>query len=125
MLFCLTYTDIIYYNIYIPIGGIYKEKQYLGQGMIMNEHQHKQTKNILHRLARIEGHVRAVKSMVEEGRDCADVLVQIAAVRSAIDKVGRILLEDHIESCLLSSLENGDADEQLADLRIALDRFIS
>lgn len=91
----------------------------------MDKHQHKQTKNIMHRLARIEGHVRAVKNMVEEGRDCADVLIQIAAVRSAINRVGRILLEDHIESCLLSSLENGDVDEQLANLKIALDRFIS
>lgn len=91
----------------------------------MDKHQHKQTKNIVHRLARIEGHVRAVKNMVEEGRDCADVLMQIAAVRSAIDKVGRILLEDHIESCLLSSSENRNTDELLADLKIALDRFIS
>ena len=93
--------------------------------MIMDKHQHKQTKNIIHRLARIEGHVRAVKNMVEEGRDCSDVLIQIAAVRSAIDRVGRILLEDHIEHCLLGSLENGDVDELLADLKIALDRFIS
>ena len=91
----------------------------------MEKHQHKQTKNIIHRLARIEGHVRAVKSMVEEGRDCADVLMQVAAVRSAIDKVGRILLEDHIESCLLNSSENDDVEEKLADLKIALDRFIS
>lgn len=91
----------------------------------MEKHQHKQTKNIIHRLSRIEGHIRAVKNMVEEGRDCADVLMQIAAVRSALDRAGRILLEDHIESCLLSSVENGDVDEQLADLKIALDRFIS
>lgn len=88
-------------------------------------HQHQQTKSILHRLARIEGHVRAVRNMVEEGRPCTDVLVQIAAVRSALDRVGRILLEDHIESCLLLSAADGNVEEQLADLKIALDRFIS
>lgn len=91
----------------------------------MGQHQHKQTKNIMHRLARIEGHVRAVKDMVEEGRSCADVLVQIAAIRSAIDRVGRILLEDHIESCLLNSSKDGDVEQQLVELKIALDRFIS
>lgn len=91
----------------------------------MGQHQHKQTKNIVHRLARIEGHVRAVKDMVEEGRSCADVLVQIAAIRSAIDRVGRILLEDHIESCLLNSSKDGGVEEQLVELKIALDRFIS
>ena len=90
-----------------------------------HRHTHQQTKNILHRLARVEGHVRAVRNMVEEGRPCADVLVQIAAVRSALDRVGRILLEDHIESCLLRSVNDGDVEEQLADLKIALDRFIS
>ncbi len=90
----------------------------------MEKHQHKQTKSVIHRLARIEGHVRAVKNMVEEGRPCSDVLMQVAAVRSALDRVGRILLEDHIESCLLSSVENGDVEEQLTDLKMALDRFI-
>jgi DNA-binding FrmR family transcriptional regulator len=63
--------------------------------------------------------------MVDEGRPCGDVLVQIAAVRSALDRVGRILLEDHIESCILTSVETGDVEDQLADLKIALDRFIS
>ncbi|MDO8585998.1 MAG: metal-sensitive transcriptional regulator [Armatimonadota bacterium] len=45
--------------------------------------EHKQTKQVVARLARVEGHVAAVKRMVEEGRSCADVLMQIAAVRSA------------------------------------------
>ncbi len=92
--------------------------------MELQQHEHKQTKNIIHRLSRIEGHVRAIKGMVEEGRTCADVLMQVAAVRSALDRVGRILLEDHIESCLLHSVEEGNIEEQLADLKIALDRFI-
>ena len=87
---------------------------------------HKQTKNIVNRLSRIEGHTRAVKRMVEEeDKSCADILIQIAAIRSAIDKVGRILLEDHIENCLLRSLEEGNVEENLADLKVALDHFIS
>jgi DNA-binding FrmR family transcriptional regulator len=64
------------------------------------ENPHKQTRAIVNRLSRVEGHVRSIKHMVEEGRDCADVLIQLSAVRSAIEKIGRVVLEDHLESCL-------------------------
>lgn len=63
-------------------------------------HRHAQTKAVINRLSRIEGHIGSIKRMVEEGRDCSDVLIQIAAVRSALDKVARVVLEDHLESCL-------------------------
>lgn len=86
---------------------------------------HTQTKQIVARLARIEGHVGAVKRMVEEGRHCPDVLVQIAAVRSALDKAAKLLLTDHMEHCVLDSLQDGDVEKHLADLRDALERFIS
>ena len=86
---------------------------------------HKQTKNIINRLSSIEGHTIAVKRMVEENQPCADILIQISAIRSAMDKVGRIILEDHIESCVLKSLEEGNIEQHLADLKIALDHFIS
>ncbi len=63
-------------------------------------HHHKKTKAVMNRLSRIEGHVRSIKTMLEEHRDCTEVLVQVAAVRSAINKVGKVILEDHLESCL-------------------------
>lgn len=81
---------------------------------------HRQTKAIANRLARIEGHVRSIRAMVEEGRDCSDVLVQLAAVRSAVNQVGRIVLEDHLESCLLDTARAGDAEETWAGLKKAL-----
>ena len=86
--------------------------------------EHKQTRQVVSRLARIEGHVRAVKRMVEEGRPCADVLVQIAAVRSALDRAAKILLADHMEHCVLDSSRGGDPKKLLAELRKALERFI-
>ena len=63
-------------------------------------HHHRQTQAVLNRLSRIEGHVRGIRRMVEEGRDCSDILIQIGAVRSAIDKLARVVIEDHLESCL-------------------------
>jgi DNA-binding FrmR family transcriptional regulator len=86
-------------------------------------HQHKQTKAIVNRLSRIEGHIRSVKTMVEEGRDCSDILIQISAVRSAIDKVGRVVLEDHLESCMFHAGVLPDDNEIWLDVKEALDVY--
>jgi DNA-binding FrmR family transcriptional regulator len=86
-------------------------------------HHHKQTKAIINRLSRIEGHIRSVKKMVEEGRDCSDILIQISAVRSAIDKVGKVVLEDHLESCLFDSGALSDDNEVWLDVKEALDVY--
>ncbi len=86
---------------------------------------HQQTQAVLNRLARTEGHLRAVRRMVDEGRDCADVLIQLAAVRSAVDRVARVVLEDHVESCLRQAASNGTTDGEWQSLKTALDRFIS
>ena len=59
-------------------------------------HHHKNTKAVLNRMSRAIGHMEAVRTMIEDGRDCSEVLIQIAAVRSAINNIGKIILEDHI-----------------------------
>jgi DNA-binding FrmR family transcriptional regulator len=87
-------------------------------------HVHEHHQSVLNRLARIEGHVRAVKRMVEEGTPCPDVLVQIAAVRSALNGVGRVILEDHIKSCMVDAFESGDFEDAYRDLEQSLGRFI-
>ena len=87
-------------------------------------HVHEHHQSVLNRLARIEGHVRAVKRMVEEGKPCPEVLVQIAAVRSALNGVGRVILEDHIKSCMVDAVESGDFEDAYRDLEQSLDRFI-
>lgn len=87
-------------------------------------HQHGQHDAVINRLSRIEGHVRAIKRMVEENRACPDVLVQVAAVRAALNSVGRVILEDHIESCLVDAVERDDFDRSLRDLKLALDKFM-
>lgn len=78
-------------------------------------HHHSETKNVLNRLSRAAGHLEAIKKMVEEGRDCGDVLIQLAAVRSAINSIGKIVLADHMEHCITDAIESGD--------REALDKF--
>ena len=87
--------------------------------------QHKDTRRLVNRLSRIEGHVKALKRMVEEQRPCPDVLTQMAAVRSALDRAAKILLADHFQSCLASGTSRSARTKALSDLNHALARFLS
>jgi CsoR family transcriptional regulator, copper-sensing transcriptional repressor len=98
------------------------------EGVEMGEtgaHSHQRTREVVNRLSRIEGNVRAVKGMVVEGRDCPDVLIQLAAIRAAVERVSRVVLSDHVESCLRGAAATGAADEEWGSLKEALDKFIS
>lgn len=64
------------------------------------------------RLSRVEGQVRGLGRMVEEGRYCIDIITQIAAVRAALAKVEEDILQDHIAHCVEHAVASGDADEQ-------------
>jgi len=88
------------------------------------EHEH-ENKKIVNRLARLEGHLRSVREMVESGRDCTEVLVQMAAVRSALEQAGRVILEDHIEHCIAETTQvKGKQQKAIDDLKMALKQFI-
>ena len=84
-------------------------------------HTHQNTKAVKNRLARIIGHLHAVERMVDDGRDCAEVLIQLAAVRSALNNTAKIILKDHIEHCI-AGVDNGD--QALEELNAAIDKFI-
>lgn len=86
-------------------------------------HHHENTKAVLNRMNRAIGHMEAVRTMIEDGRDCSEVLVQIAAVRSAINNIGKIILEDHISHCLVDAVETGD-EQVIRDLNDAIDKFV-
>lgn len=82
-------------------------------------HVHTQTKAVLNRLSRAIGHLESVKRMVEDGRDCTEVLVQLAAVRSALSSTAKVILKDHLEHCVSDA---HDADLQA--LNEAIDKFM-
>lgn len=88
-----------------------------------HHHEHTQTKAVVNRLSRAAGHLESVRRMVENGEDCADVLIQLAAVRSAINSTGKIILKDHIEHCLVDAVEHGDK-ESIERLNKAIEQFI-
>jgi DNA-binding FrmR family transcriptional regulator len=86
-------------------------------------HVHENQRAVVNRLARAIGHLNKVKRMVEEGYDCADVLVQLAAVRSAIDNTGKVILNDHIRHCMVDAVQAGD-ESAIDELCAAVDKFM-
>ena len=86
-------------------------------------HTHENTRAVLNRLSRAIGHLQSVKRMVEEGRDCSEVLIQIAAVRSAIDNTGKIILQDHLKHCIIDAAREGD-QQTIDDLCQAIDKYM-
>lgn len=88
-----------------------------------NEHKHENTKAVINRLARAIGHLESVKKMVEDGKECSEILIQIAAVKSAVNNIGKIILQDHIKHCVVDAVTTGD-DKVLDDLSIAIEKFM-
>lgn len=80
--------------------------------------------NLLRRLRRIEGQIRGIQRMLEEDRYCVDVLIQLAAVRAALDKVGLALIEDHTRGCVRNALANNQGDEAIDELMDVLAQFL-
>ena len=88
-----------------------------------HSHSHTQTKAVINRLSRAIGHLESVKRMVESGRDCTEVLVQLAAVRYALNSTAKVILKDHLEHCITDA--GTDEAGQIQALNEAIDKFMS
>ncbi|MFN6518584.1 MAG: metal-sensing transcriptional repressor [Nostoc sp. CreGUA01] len=87
-------------------------------------HSEESLRRIVNRLSRIEGHVRGIKTMVQQSSPCPDVLLQIAAVRGALDRVARIVLDEHLTECIARAAKEGNMEVEIQQLKAALDRFL-
>lgn len=88
-----------------------------------SHHSEKDKNNLITRLNRIEGQVRGIKGMIEKDTYCDDVLNQIASVQSALNSVGKLLLEHHLKSCVIERLHEGDT-EVLTELMTTMNKLI-
>lgn len=86
-------------------------------------HVHTNKKAIMDRLSRAKGHLESVISMIDNDRDCAEVLIQIAAVRNAISNAGKVLLQDHISECVKEAVINND-QSVIDELNKAIGQFV-
>ncbi|WP_195780438.1 metal-sensing transcriptional repressor [Priestia megaterium] len=89
-----------------------------------HNHERKYRKQVVNRLARIERHVRSIKEMAHSGRDCSDILLQIAEVRKALESTAKVVFSDHMENCLVDAVHQGNEEKVLEDIKKALDNFI-
>ena len=88
-----------------------------------HSHVHESQRAVVNRLARAIGHLEKVKRMVEAGYDCSEVLIQLAAVRSAIDNTGKVILQDHIRHCMVEAVAAGD-EKAVEDLCTAIEKYM-
>lgn len=88
-----------------------------------HHHSEEHRREVSNRLARAIGHLQKVKQMVDNDEDCSDVLVQLAAVKSAINNTGKVILKDHMEHCIVHAVEDGDT-EMIDELNAAIDKFM-
>ena len=98
-----------------PVGGY--------GGITMEQHTHEHTKAVLNRMSRAIGHMNAVKKMIEDGRDCSDVLIQLSAIKSEITGVSKVILKDHIDHCIVDAVKENDEDA-IENLKGAIDKLL-
>ena len=79
--------------------------------------------NLHRRLNKIKGQINAIEKMIDDDISCEDVLIQVNAVKSALHKVGQVILEGHLNHCVREGIENGDADKTIADFAKAVEHF--
>ena len=86
-------------------------------------HSDKEKKAVINRISRAIGHLESVKKMIERDEDCSEVLIQLAAVRNAINNTGKVVLKNHISECIVEAIEQGD-DQAIRSLNSAIDKFV-
>lgn len=99
--------------------------------MSVHEHNHVHSpddyKRMIDRISRIIGHANAIRTMMEEQRDCTEILIQISAVQSALNSLGKAMLKEHIDQCVVHALAHGDEEEKkrsMKSLNEAIDKFV-
>ncbi|HEX2946292.1 MAG TPA: metal-sensitive transcriptional regulator [Clostridia bacterium] len=90
----------------------------------MDEMKTESREEILKRLRRIEGQVKGIQKMIEEDKNCSDILTQVAAVRAAINKTGSLILEKHSMTCIHNAATAEDKDKAMAELAKTMQSFM-
>ncbi len=91
--------------------------------MEVHKHNHESTKAVLNRMSLAIGHFQSIKTMVEDGRDCSDILIQLSAVKAEIEGISKVILKDHIDHCVIDAIKEND-EESIKKLKGAIDRSI-
>jgi DNA-binding FrmR family transcriptional regulator len=101
----------------------YRQIHQPGGNAPSGSHLHENQRAVVNRMARAIGHMEKVKRMVEAGTDCGEVLIQLAAVRSALDNTAKVIMKEHLRNCLAEAAAEGD-EGAIDELCKAIDKFI-
>lgn len=85
---------------------------------------HEERQNIINRLNRIEGQVKGIRKMIDEEQPCAEIMMQIAAVKAAINKVGTLVFETHFRHCLEQAIAGGEGSDFMEEVMKMLGKYI-
>lgn len=89
---------------------------------LSHHHSPEEKKRQINRLSRVIGHLQHVKRMIEEDQDCADVLMQLSATRSALTGLGKEIINEHITHCITHAVQDGDM-EAIEEFQKAIEKF--
>ncbi|MBP3324153.1 MAG: metal-sensing transcriptional repressor [Clostridia bacterium] len=89
----------------------------------MHKHSPEHTKAVLNRMSRAIGHLSSVKKMIEDERDCSEVLIQLSAVRAQITNLSKLILKEHLDHCIIDAVKVND-EESIAKLKEAIERLL-
>jgi DNA-binding FrmR family transcriptional regulator len=95
----------------------------VSEGERKSHHSDKMKSNLISRLNRIEGQIRGIKGLIDKDTYCDDVLNQIAAAQSALNGVGKLLLEGHMKSCVVERIQSGD-HEVIEELLVTVNKLM-
>ena len=79
--------------------------------------------NLHNRLKRVDGQIKAIERMIKQDVPCEDIIIQINAAKTALHKIGQVVLEGHLNHCVKDGIEHGDAEKTIADFAKALEYF--
>ena len=79
--------------------------------------------NLHNRLKRVDGQIKAIDRMIEQDVPCEDIIIQINAAKTALHKIGQVVLEGHLNHCVKDGIDHGDAEKTIADFAKALEYF--
>ncbi len=114
-------SDVKKYHTHVGIDGT--EYNHLHNDLENHTHSHQNSQQVVNRISRASGHLEAVKRMVEDGRDCSEVLIQLSAVIAALKNTSKVILKDHLEHCIVDAVESGDK-KAIDDLNRAIDGLL-
>ncbi len=88
-----------------------------------SKNQHEYKKAILNRISRALGHFNSIKKMVEDDRDCSDILIQLSAVKAEVVSISKVILKDHLDHCIVDAVKGND-EEAIEKLKGAIDKLV-